>query len=315
GGGGGGDGGGDGGGGGQPSGSGGQPEIPVIDLLLPPTPAPVAPVQPAPQQPRPTRTGGAGGARTPTPVPATAVASTDAIFFRMASNWGSAFPGDTVTYVIAVRNTHPSNALRDLALRSVMPANLEILALSAGPIDRTTPGAFSPNDPSRADNRITLGVAELPAGQGFEVTVQTRIKPGVPAGTRIVAQSELTFAGLQIPLYSNIVGVEVVSAAQAQVLPTDTAMPTASPVPTNTAIPTEAPTASPTAEPQAAAVGAVQPAVAPTATLRPAGSAPAPAAAAPLPATSTGVPLVGFALLGMTMLVRTWRLHRAQSRI
>lgn len=232
----------------------------------------------------------------------------------MASNWGSAFPGDAVTYVIAVRNTHPTNALRDLALRSVLPANLEITALSAGPIDRNTPGAFTPGDPSRADNRISLGIAELPAGQGFEVIVQTRIKPEVLAGTRIVAQAELTFAGLAIPLYSNIVTVEVVNAAQAQVLPTNTA----------TATPTEAPTATSTATltpvpataPPTAIVEAAQPAAAaPTATLATTGGASGPAATAPLPATSTGVPLAGFVLLGATLLARTWRLHRARSRI
>lgn len=291
----------------------GAPPPPVIDLILPPTPAPVAPATTAPQQPRPTRPAGASGARTATPAASpTTIASTDAIFFRMASNWGSAFPGDAVTYVIAVRNTHPTNALRDLALRSVLPANLEITALSAGPIDRNTPGAFTPGDPSRTDNRVSLGIAELPAGQGFEVIVQTRIKPNVPAGTRIVAQAELTFAGLAIPLYSNIVTVDVVNAAQAQVLPTNTA----------TVAPTEAPTATPTAtltpapatEPPTALVEAAQPAVvAPTAA--PAGGAVSPAATAPLPATSTGVPLAGFALLGATLLARTWRLHRARSRI
>ncbi len=228
----------------------------------------------------------------------------------MASNWGSAFPGDAVTYVIAVRNTHPTDALRDLTLRSVLPANLEITTLSSGPIDRNTPGAFTPGDPSRTDNRVALGIAELPAGQGFEVIIQTRIKPDVPAGTRIVAQAELTFAGLAIPLYSNIVTVEVVNAAQAQVLPTDTA----------TATPTEAPTATPTPVPATEApteiVEAAQPAViAPVVAPTIASGEARPVTTAPLPATSTGVPLTGFVLLGATLLARTWRLHRARSRI
>lgn len=294
----------------------GAPQPPVIDLVLPPTPAPVAPPPPVAQQPRPTRPAGASGARTATPVASpTTIASTDAIFFRMASNWGSAFPGDAVTYVIAVRNTHPTEALRDVALRSVFPANLEITGLSANPIDRNTPGAFAPGDPSRADNRISLGIAELPAGQGFEVVVQTRIRPNVLAGTRIVTQAELSFAGLAIPLYSNIVTVEVVNAAQAQVLPTNTATstPTTMPTPTFTPIPTPPPAT----EPPTVVVEAAQPvAIAPTETPRTAGGAvEGLATTAPLPATSTGVPLAGFALLGATLLARTWRLHRARSRI
>ncbi|ABU57820.1 hypothetical protein [Roseiflexus castenholzii] len=307
--------GGDGGGGGGTPPEGAPPPPPVIDLVLPPTPAPVAPAPQQPQQPRPTRSAGTGGARTATPTASpTTIAATDAIFFRMASNWGSAFPGDAVTYVIAVRNTHPSNSLRDLALRSVFPANLEITGLSSGPIDRNTPGAFTPGDPSRTDNRISLGVAELPAGQGFEVIVQTKIKPNVSGGTRIVAQAELTFAGLAIPLYSNIVTVEVVNAAQAQVLPTDTA--TATPTEAPTAMPTSTLTPVPATEPPTVVVEAGQPAaVAPTATPGAAGSVVGSAGTAPLPATSTGVPLAGFALLGATLLARTWRLHRAKSRI
>lgn len=231
----------------------------------------------------------------------------------MASNWGSAFPGDAVTYVIAVRNTHPTNPLRDLALRSVLPANLEITGVSAGPIDRTTPGAFTPGDPSRTDNRISLGIAELPAGQGFEVIVQTRIRPNVPAGTRIVAQAELTFAGLSIPLYSNIVTVEVVNAAQAQVLPTNTATMTPTSAPTATSTATLTPV--PPTEPPTALAEAAQPASVPTAAPGAAGGTVGPAATAPLPATSAGIPLAGFALLGATLLARTWRLHRAKSRI
>jgi hypothetical protein len=348
------------------------PLPPPVDLVLPPTPAPVAPATLVAQQPRPTRP--AGSARTATPAASpTAIAATDAVFFRMASNWGSAFPGDAVTYVIAVRNTHPTQALRDLALRSVFPANLEITGVSSRPMDRNPSGTFGPNDLSRADNRVSLGVvrssagqprklalrsvfptnqeinglssgsanlsravgfdpgvpslegnrvslgvAELPAGQGFEVIVQTRVKPTVPAGTRIVAQAELTFAGLAIPLYSNIVTVDVVNAAQAQVLPTNTATvaPTATTAPTAAPTVTTEPTQPPATVVPTVVVEAAQPvAVVPTVTSGAAGSATGPAPVAPLPATSTGVPLAGFALLGATLLARTWRLHRARSRI
>jgi hypothetical protein len=40
-----------------------------------------------------------------------------------------------------------------------------------------------------------------------------------------------------------------------------------------------------------------------------------PSSTAPLPNTSSGMPIFGFALLGMTLMVRTVRLHRVQSRI
>jgi hypothetical protein len=38
-------------------------------------------------------------------------------------------------------------------------------------------------------------------------------------------------------------------------------------------------------------------------------------AAAPLPATSQGIPISGILLLGLTLLLRTVRIHRAQERI
>ncbi len=355
------------------------PLPPPVDLVLPPTPAPVAPATPVAQQPSPTRPRSTVVRRTatsttsPTIASPTIIAATDAVFFRMASNWGSAFPGDAVTYVIAVRNTHPTQALQDLALRSVFPANLEITGVSSRPIDRNPSGAFAPNDvfyadnrvlldiaglsargsrkpvlrsvlptnfeinslssgsanlsravgfdpgaPSLEGNRVSLGVAELPAGQGFEVIVQTRIKPQVPAGTRIVAQAELTFTGLVIPLYSNIVTVDVVNAAQPQALPTYTATvaPTVTTTPTTTPTDTIEPTQPTATEVPTIVAGAAQPtAVVLTTTPGAAGSATGAAPAAPLPATSTGVPLAGFALLGATLLARTWRLHRARSRI
>ena len=50
-----------------------------------------------------------------------------------------------------------------------------------------------------------------------------------------------------------------------------------------------------------------------TSTTKPPVAQPAPAPT--LPNTSTGVPLSGFVLLGLTLLLRTVRLHRAQTRI
>jgi len=48
---------------------------------------------------------------------------------------------------------------------------------------------------------------------------------------------------------------------------------------------------------------------------QPASAGAAAPAAAPLPATSQGIPISGILLLGLTLLLRTVRIHRAQSRI
>jgi len=64
-----------------------------------------------------------------------------------------------------------------------------------------------------------------------------------------------------------------------------------------TAVPSATPTFVASADSQPASAGAAAP------------------AAAPLPATSQGIPISGILLLGLTLLLRTVRIHRAQSRI
>jgi len=210
----------------------------------------------------------------------------------MASDWGSAFTGQEVNYVIAFRNTRTTGAINNLVISSVLPANLQILEQKS---DR--------GDPQLQGNQLTFKLASLQAGQGVEIAVRAKIKDDVEVGTRLIGQAEATYDGLALPLRSNIATILIVGSAlgpvQANVQAaspaasaTATAATTASavpPTPTNTMIATAAPTAKPTS---AAAASAPQ-----------------------LPATSSGVPISGFALLGLTMLLRTVRLHRERWRI
>jgi hypothetical protein len=268
--------------------------VPTSPLLppLPPTPqpgaAPRVPVsRPSPRPGQVVASPTSGATATATVAPAEA-----GTFFRMASDWGSAFAGQEVNYVIAFRNTRTTGAINNLIITSDLPQNLQIIEQKS-----------DHGDPQLQGNQLTFKLASLQAGQGVEIAVRAKIKDDVEVGTRLISQAEATYDGLAIPLRSNIVTILIVGSAlgpvQANVQaasPSATAAATASPVPptpTSAITATAAPTAMPTAKPTSA-----------------------PAASAPqLPATSSGVPISGFALLGLTMLLRTVRLHREKSRI
>jgi hypothetical protein len=222
----------------------------------------------------------------------------------MQSDWGSAFPKQDVNYVIAVQNTRATGDMRDLRISAAMPANLDVLEASAS---YGTDPKLTSVDPTVAGNDVSLKLNTLKPGEQVIIAIKTRVKAGVAAGTRIVSQADLTFAGIALPAHSNIVTVLIVGAAPtqaalAQAQATATASSTTASV-TLTASPSATATTTLTATPA--------PSATPTATAA-AGAAPP---RAPLPETSTGVPIFGFALLGMTMMLRTVRVHRAQSRL
>ena len=242
---------------------------------------------------------------TNTAAPVTTPGVTTDVFFRLASDWGSAYPGQQVNFTLVVRNTRPpvadgSSTLRNITVRSALPTNLEVLGARA---DRGV-------DPTVSGNDVTYTLDQLQPGEGVEITIPTRIRPDVTAGTLIVVQGQLFYAGLApAPLFSNIVSVQVVGAAQPPTAPiAQQVTPTAAPYP-----PPRSPTAARTATSGPTATSA------PTATPLPtiaSASAPPPAPPpAPLPETSAGVPLLGVMLLGGTLLTRTIRLHRARSRL
>ncbi len=212
-------------------------------------------------------------------------------------------------FTLVVRNTRTggdANILNNVNLRSVLPSNLEVLAAQT---DRT--------DPTIAGQEVRYTINQLQPGQGVELTILTRIRPNVAAGTLLVVQGQLLYDGLTQAAFSNIASVLVVDSGQPTVVQVITATATA---PSGTATPGAypPPATSPTVEPATATVAAAGIAPTATATLEPIiGQPPTtpPPPTAPLPDTSTGVPLMGVLLLGLTLFTRTWRLHRSRERI
>ncbi|HEU5087521.1 MAG TPA: hypothetical protein VFT99_08755, partial [Roseiflexaceae bacterium] len=289
--------------------------------LLPPTPIEAGPLPPTPRPARPPATGGGStsAARTATALPRTAgptsttspatvtpiVNTSDGVFFTLASDWGSAFPSQNVRYTIAARNGKTDLALREVVISIGLASNVE---LTGKPVsDR--------GDPEVSGNRVIMRLNELTTGQGIEIGIPVRIKSDVAVGTRIVAQAEMTYRGLSTPIYSNIVPILIVGQAQqatATALPSATAtVATTATAPAATATATAAATA--TSTPLATTTpGAVATATRGTTGVQPSNP---PGTVTQLPETSSGVPISGLALLGLTLLTRTFRLHRAQDRI
>jgi hypothetical protein len=231
------------------------------------------------------------------------VNTSDGVFFTRASDWGSAFPGQNVRYTIAARNGKTDVALREVVISIGLASNVE---LTGKPVsDR--------GDPEVSGNRVVMRLNELTAGQGIEIGIPVRIKSDVAVGTRIVAQAEMTYRGLSTPIYSNIVPILIVGQAQAA---TATALPSATATVAATAT---APAATATANAAATStpVATTTPGAVATATRGTTGVQPSnpPGTVTQLPETSSGVPISGLALLGLTLLTRTFRLHRAQDRI
>lgn len=234
------------------------------------------------------------------------------------SDWGSAFPGQDVVYTLVLQNNRPATddgggVLRNVLVESTLPANLKINSAVA---DRG-------NDPIVLGNDVQLKLASLKPGEAVEVRVDTTIKSRVDIGTILVAQGQASYDNLGFPLLSNIATVNVVGEPQQQAMaatgypypsPGSSPSPGASPSPASSPSPAaNTPTATATQSSQAA-IGYPTPTATKqsqrnTIRTNPDGTL------IPLPATSTGIPIAGFALLGLTLLIRTFRLHRARERI
>jgi uncharacterized repeat protein (TIGR01451 family) len=225
----------------------------------------------------------------------------------MGSDWGSAFTGQEITYDIVFQNTRQSGVINNLTITSVLPDNLTYVSSTAGygpEINQLTSV-----DPKVLGSEISLRLDELNRGQWVKISIKTKVKDSVVTGARLVSQAEATWAGLDLPVRTKPVYVLIVGSALGPSLPviqggTPSATPlpsatvTVRPIATSTIAPTAVPSATPTSPPAAA--------------VRPPSAG---AAVAPLPETSQGIPISGILLLGMTLLLRTVRLHRAQSRI
>jgi hypothetical protein len=234
----------------------------------------------------------------------------------MASDWGSRFPGGEVNYVIALSNTEAAGGktLENVFISSDLPSNLEILGTRSTRF--AADGARSAGaDPDRAGNRISLSLPSLQPGERTEIIVQTRVRDTAVPGTQIISQAQLSYTGLSVPMYSNVVTVLVVGVAPTGTpTATQTAAPTATATtgPTDTPQPTGTPTTGPTDTPQPTTTVAAATSTAPAATEAAGGVA---QSSETLPVTSAGIPFMGVALLGGTLMVRTVRVRREKSRI
>jgi hypothetical protein len=229
--------------------------------------------------------------------------ATGDLFFRLGSDWGSAYPGQDINFTLVLRNTRAANAsgannLRNVTLRSVLPSNIEVRGAKA---DRGS-------DPTVSGNEVRYTITQIAPGEAVELTISSRIRLGVTSGTLLVAQGQVQYDGLGAPAFSNVVSVLVVGTSSAQQAAPTTVTTTASPSPTHTA--TSALPSSNQGSGAPAAAVTLTPTTVPTRVA--ASPVPAPA---PLPETSGGVPVGGVLLLGMTLFLRTWRLHRARERI
>ncbi len=233
------------------------------------------------------------------------------LLLRLSSDWGSAYAGQDIVFTVVLGNTHPAQTVSGVTLRSVMPSNLQVLGANA------SRGA----DPTIDGQTVTYLAPDLMPGERVQLTIATRIRPNVAAGTLLVVQAQALTSSLSQPVFSNISTVLVV-AAQPAATSTATLAPLASPTPSATISPTAttapAVTAVPaTSTPTATASVILGAGTVPTATQTSPSSAAGSqsGSAAPLPATSAGIPFLGVLLLGATLLTRTIRLHRARERI
>ncbi len=188
--------------------------------------------------------------------------------------------------MISPTNDVNAPALRNVVVTDLLPANLEV----AGTIKVSDQNARV----EQQGNQITVRVSTLPAGQTLTIMIPVRIKTNVDANTLIVNQGQLLYEGITDPMYSNVASVLVVGEA-----PPLTA--------TSLALGTPAATANPASvTPGDTTPGAIAtPDVTGTST----------DVGTQNPATSTGIPLLGFVLFGLTLLVHNIRLRRELTHI
>ncbi len=289
-------------------------EPPVVLPTEPPLPTPVVTVAPRPTaipRPRPpaspTRTPTPEASPTPTEPPAPAVFGESDLLLRLTSDWGSAYADQDIVFTIVLGNTHPTQTVSAVNVRSVMPSNLRILSASAS---RGT-------DPTINGQTVSYVAPDLAPGERIEINIATRIRPNVATGTLLVVQAQATYRELSRPVFSNISTVLVVGEQQPATA-TATLAPVISPTFTATTVTVTSPSTA-SAVPTATATTGVVLGGGTSATATPSAASPVAGGqtggTAPLPNTSAGIPFLGVLLLGATLLTRTIRLHRARERI
>ena len=263
----------------------------------PATARPVAPRTAVPgqstQQPRATVAAGATSTNVPPTAAGIVVQPVSGLQFQKKSDWGSRFAGESLMYTITVispTGTLATGGLRDVVVTDQVPTNLEV----NGPIKVSDQNARV----EQQGNQITVRVGTLPAGQTLTIMIPVKIKGDVAAQTRIVNQAQMRYNGITDPIYSNVASVLVVgsppplTATALAVVAQDIATPNPATVTAGSGVP-----------------GGV------------AGAATATAVAGggnfgtANPPTSAGIPILGFVLFGLTLLVRNIRVRRELTRI
>jgi hypothetical protein len=210
------------------------------------------------------------------------------------------FVGDTFEYVVTLQNVgqeaggsspmmSPARRTKLEAMRNIEPLRDVVITDDINPafevLDATGEGITVKTNGQKVEATRSV----LAGGEEVKVRIKVRARPRDVLPVTISNQATLLYSGLSHNLFSNIVDI-IVAAKNA---------------PTPTAAPTTAPTAAPSLAPQAA--GGTPPEVPPPAKPEELGDK--------LPNTSGGIPLSGFVLLGLTLLLHSIRAHRARVRI
>src|SRR5262249_52281089 len=119
--------------------------------------------------------------------------------FRIDSDWGSAFAGQDVVFRIRFQNLRAKDTINNLQISTQLPDNVVITGQD---------GVLG--EPQRQGNLVTMKVAALQPQQETVITIRTKIKDDVEAGTRLIGQAEATYDGLALPLRSNIATILIV---------------------------------------------------------------------------------------------------------
>jgi hypothetical protein len=230
-----------------------------------------------------------------TPVP-----GQPSIRFNLKSDWGQVFVGDTFEYVITLQNVgqeaggsspmmSPSRSSKVEALRNIAPLNNVVISDDIN-------GAFEVIDATgegltvkTTGQKIEATRAVLAGGEEVKVRIKVRARPSDVLPVTISNQATLLYTGLPLNVFSNIVDITVA----------------AKNAPTATAAPTNVPTNTPAVGTNSA--GGTQQEIPVPARPEELGTN--------LPQTSGGIPLYGFVLLGLTLLLHSIRAHRARVRI
>jgi glycine/D-amino acid oxidase-like deaminating enzyme len=175
------------------------------------------------------------------------------------------------------------------AMRNIQPLNNVVITDDINPAFEVLEASGNGLTVKTNGQKVEATRAVLAGGEEVKVTIKVRARPSDVLPVTISNQATLLYTGLPLNVFSNIVDITVA----------------AKNAPTATAAPTRVPTNTPLAGPGSA--GGTPPDVPQPAKPEDLGKN--------LPQTSGGVPLFGFVLLGLTLLLHSIRVHRSRVRI